>query len=544
MITRIFDSLCARKHSLLLLLAGATLSGIGHSIAQEGPSKYATTITPEELRTHLTVISHDSLEGRATGSAGQKKAAAYMSSFFEKYGLKPAATDVEGKPSFFQPYNLYRGAWESAYIMKGKEQFDLNDSFYIDGLANLPSEEKLPAVFAGYGIEEIKYNDYEGLDVNQKAVIVFEGEPMTPNGNFIITGNKENSKWGRARAWEQKAKLALSKGAKAFIIISSKNEEDFSKEIQRRVSMAPRVRRLSLRQEVTPEQNLAAFTVSQSLGALLLGTSEKKLTQIKNKINKKGASQKKAFKSDITVFAKRQSDVVPTENVAALLEGTDKKDEIIVISAHLDHIGISPDGQINNGADDDGSGTVALLEIAEAFSKAKAEGNGPRRSILFLNVTGEEMGLLGSEFYSENPLFPINKHVANLNIDMIGRVDEAHKNNPNYVYLIGSDKLSSELHAISEEANKESANLTLDYTFNRADDPNRFYYRSDHYNFAKNGIPVVFYFTGVHEDYHRPGDDVEKILFDRQSKIVKLIFHTAWELANREERIKVDSNKP
>jgi Zn-dependent M28 family amino/carboxypeptidase len=225
------------------------------------------------------------------------------------------------------------------------------------------------------------------------------------------------------------------------------------------------------------------------------------------------------------------------------MEGTDKKDEVLVISAHLDHIGISANGEINNGADDDGSGTVSIIEIAEAFSKAKTDGKGPRRSILFLNVTGEEKGLFGSEYYSENPLLPLANTVADLNIDMIGRVDDAHKNDPKYVYVIGADKLSSELHTISEEANKKYVNYKLDYTFNDAKDPNRFYYRSDHYNFAKKNIPVIFYFTGVHEDYHRPGDDVEKIMFDKQAPIVKLVFYTAWELANREERIKVDSHK-
>jgi Zn-dependent M28 family amino/carboxypeptidase len=151
--------------------------------------------------------------------------------------------------------------------------------------------------------------------------------------------------------------------------------------------------------------------------------------------------------------------------------------------------------------------------------------------------------LFGSEYYSENPLLPLKNTIADLNIDMIGRVDEAHKNDPKYVYLIGSDKLSSKLHAISEEANKKYVNFRLDYTFNDPKDPNRFYYRSDHYNFAKMGVPVIFYFTGVHEDYHRPGDDVEKILFDKQSEIVKLVFHTAWELVNRDERVVVDSHK-
>ncbi len=528
----------------LPFLSGALVLITLQAGAQSIAGEYAGTITPQDLKKHLTVIAHDSLEGRATGSPGQKKAADYVASFYRKYGLKPAATDQSGKPTFFQAYNLYRGAWESAHIRKGRSLYELNEDFYIDGLANIPEDENLSTIFAGYGIADGSYDSYKGLDVRNKAVVVFEGEPRNGNGSYLLSGNTEPSKWGRPRAWEEKAKLALEKGARTIIIISSKDAQGFEREIQRRASMAPRVRRLSLRQEETPAQNLAAFTVGEVTGAALLGLSEKKLKKLKAKTDRNASSPKNNIGTNITVMAKRQSEVVSTENVAALLEGTDKKDEIVVISAHLDHIGISADGQINNGADDDGTGTVALLELAEAFSKAKAEGKGPRRSILFLNVTGEEMGLLGSEFYSENPLFPSASHVANLNIDMIGRVDDAHKNNPEYVYLIGSDKLSSELHAISEEANKKYVNLTLDYTFNHPDDPNRFYYRSDHYNFAKKGIPVIFYFTGVHEDYHRPGDDVEKILFDRQARIVRLIFHTAWELANREERIKVDSNKP
>lgn len=275
----------------------------------------------------------------------------------------------------------------------------------------------------------------------------------------------------------------------------------------------------------------------------MLGTSVAKLMKLKSEIDKSGKPVSEHFANTVSLKVGRVSETIDTENVAAFMEGTDKKDEVLVISAHLDHIGISENGEINNGADDDGSGTVSLLELAEAFSKAKADGKGPRRSILFLNVTGEEKGLFGSEYYSENPLIPLKNTIADLNIDMIGRVDEAHKNDPKYVYLIGSDKLSSKLHEVSEEANKKYVNFKLDYTFNDPKDPNRFYYRSDHYNFAKMGVPVIFYFTGVHEDYHRPGDDVEKILFDKQSEIVKLVFHTAWELVNRDERIVVDSHK-
>ena len=233
--------------------------------------------------------------------------------------------------------------------------------------------------------------------------------------------------------------------------------------------------------------------------------------------------------------------MVKTENVAAIIEGSEFPDEYIVISSHLDHVGIQ-NGMIHNGADDDGSGTVAAMEIAEAFMLAKKAGQGPRRSVLVMAVSGEEKGLLGSKYYTDHPIYPLEKTVANLNIDMIGRIGD-FKDNPNYVYLIGADRLSQELHDISEQVNKEHIGLELDYTFNEEDDPNRYYYRSDHYNFAKNNIPVIFYFNGIHEDYHKVTDTVEKIDFQKIETITRLVFLTAWELANRDERIVVDKIK-
>ncbi|CAM1368464.1 Peptidase M28 [Tenacibaculum litoreum] len=228
-----------------------------------------------------------------------------------------------------------------------------------------------------------------------------------------------------------------------------------------------------------------------------------------------------------------------SENVVAFIKGTEKPDEIVVISAHLDHEGVK-NGEIYNGADDDGSGTVAILEIAEAFKQAADAGKGPKRSILFLHVTGEEKGLLGSKYYTENPIFPLANTVTNLNIDMIGRVDDRHKGNPNYVYLIGSDKLSTELHNISEAMNKKYTNIDLDYKYNDDNDPNRFYYRSDHYNFAKHNIPIIFYFNGTHADYHRPTDTPDKINYEMLENRARLVFYTAWEVANRENRVVVD----
>jgi len=241
---------------------------------------------------------------------------------------------------------------------------------------------------------------------------------------------------------------------------------------------------------------------------------------------------------DIPTEELRQN-LKPSENVVAFIEGSEKPEEIIVISAHYDHLGMT-DEDIYNGADDDGSGTVAIMKIAEAFQKAVEKGNGPKRSILFLHVTGEEKGLLGSKYYVNYPIFPLANTVANLNIDMIGRVDEAHTDTPDFVYLIGSDKLSTELHTISEEINSKFTNLFLDYTYNDENDPNRFYYRSDHYNFAKNNIPIIFYFNGTHEDYHRPSDTPDKINYEVLAKRTQLVFFTAWELANRAERVVVD----
>jgi Zn-dependent M28 family amino/carboxypeptidase len=234
---------------------------------------------------------------------------------------------------------------------------------------------------------------------------------------------------------------------------------------------------------------------------------------------------------------------IATENVVAIIEGKSKPEEYIVISSHLDHEGIK-NGVIYNGADDDGSGTVALLEIAEAFQAAAAEGNVPARSIIFLHVSGEEKGLLGSRYYTDNPLYPLANTVANLNIDMVGRLDPKRESqNRNYVYLIGTDRLSTELHKISEQANDATLKMDLDYTYNAADDPNRFYFRSDHYNFAKNNIPVIFYFNGTHADYHKPTDTVEKIEYDLLAQRAQLVFYTAWELANRKNRIVVDKAK-
>ncbi len=266
-------------------------------------------------------------------------------------------------------------------------------------------------------------------------------------------------------------------------------------------------------------------------------------TELANKMLSNIAMDHQARVLDLPMsFAvKSANKEVQSENVVAFLKGSELPEEYIVISSHLDHVGVNSKGEIHNGADDDGSGTVALLEIAEAFKTAADKGKGPKRSIVFLHVTGEEKGLLGSQYYTDvDPIFPLANTVANLNIDMVGRIDPERKGDRNYIYLIGSDKLSTELHELSEAVNEKYTKVELDYTYNDENDPNRFYYRSDHYNFAKNNIPIIFYFNGTHADYHKPGDTPDKINYDLLENRSRLVFYTAWELANRANRITVD----
>src|SRR6185436_18353211 len=203
------------------------------------------------------------------------------------------------------------------------------------------------------------------------------------------------------------------------------------------------------------------------------------------------------------------------------------KDEVVVITAHYDHLG-KRDSAMYRGADDNGSGTSAVMEMAKVFVKAKQEGHGPRRSILFMTVSGEEKGLLGSSYYIKHPLIPLQQTVADINTDMIGRTDVRHDTLGvrDYVYIIGADKLSTDLHRINEKANASVTQLELDYTYNKPGDPNRYYYRSDHYNFAKNKIPIIFYFNGTHADYHQPGDTIDKIDFDLLTRRARLAFLT------------------
>ena len=485
-------------------------------LATQDPAvkKYGNKILAADLKEYLTIIASDAMEGRETGKRGQKMAAAFIRAHFEDLGLTgPIGGD------YYQPMEFYTTEQGETYLAAGNNRFkNLEDVIYAGG--DTKGEVTLPLVFVGYG----QASDLETVDVKNKAVLILSGSDWTTVNRAVG--------------------LAREKGAKLVLVSHTQTKEAFD-------GFVARTRRIQAdnglsaeKPELNQFQRPGLFYVSPDAVNKLFNVDIDALEKAAKEDPKKKAL-KKIKASMITYKVTTDIKTVRTENVLGLLEGTDKKDEFLIISAHFDHVGISHDGEgdgIYNGADDDGSGTVAVMEIAKIFAEAKKAGHGPRRSILFMAFTAEENGLLGSEFYASHPTFPLQNTVVNLNIDMIGRRDMKHGDSAPYIYVIGADKLSSALNAVSESANKDYTNLIFDYTYNDPAHPDNLYYRSDHWNFAKRNIPIIFYFDGIHEDYHQPSDEVDKIDFDLLAKRTQCIFYTAWEIVNREDRIKPDKN--
>lgn len=500
--------------------------------------KYADQVTAARLRTHLAVLASDEYEGRETGMKGQHMAAAYVALQFKNAGLTgPVPNPAD---PYQQHFNVEQVAWaDSATLKVGGTSYAWLVDFYGLGDSPFAQPTTVKPVFAGYGIEQPGYSDYTSLDVSGKDVLIALGEPTDAEGKAILSADGSPTKWGTD--YRAKAALAAQKGARSVFFVSFNPTSNFSKQAARLIPYISRPMTVMVSEKPS---RTPAFFISPAVGRQVLGTTDAAMQAYLTKIN----TTKQPVASPFTVVplqirAARKRTPLDTENVLGFIEGTDKKAEVIVISAHHDHLGMH-DGQVFNGADDDGSGTSAIINMAEAFARAKKEGHGPRRSLLFLSVTGEEKGLFGSEYYSKHPIFPLADTEADLNVDMIGRTDVGHEGKADYVYVIGSDKLASELKTINEAQNKQYTQLDLDYRFDDPADPNRFYYRSDHYNFAVNKVPVAFFFNGVHADYHQQSDEIEKIQFDKMEKRARLVFHLAWALANRDGRIAVDSNKP
>ncbi|MEM5566338.1 M28 family peptidase [Psychroserpens sp. AS72] len=514
------------KTALRLFATALLIVGCGSSNqktvnkAPADPTVYGSTITSAELKDMLYIYASDDFEGRETGEPGQKKAVEYLKDQYVKMGIpSPLPGD-----DYFQDVPLEKQKTPEVELSVNGSALENYTDFLVLGSADTQQIDINEVVYVGYGIDTENYSDYRDQDVKGKTVIFKAGEPKDAQGNYITSGTTEETKWSSGRSsLSSKRNAAQDNGAKAAIFVNEDMIKQYGPYYQR-MAASGTAGRISLK--------------SNKPAMLFMMANEKIATAIHPALLESDA--KKTITSNITGEIISQSEKVSSENVVAFLKGTEKPDEIVVISAHLDHEGIK-EGKVYNGADDDGSGTVAILEIAQAFKAAADKGDGPKRSILFLHVTGEEKGLLGSRHYTDNdPIFPLENTVADLNIDMIGRTDPKREGDRNYVYLIGSDKLSTELHNISEEMNNKYTNIVLDYTFNDENDPNRFYYRSDHYNFAKNNIPVIFYFNGTHDDYHKHTDTPDKIEYDLLENRTRLVFYTAWEVANRDARIIAD----
>ncbi len=477
---------------------------LSYTLTNDLPSKYAKTITQEDLSKHLHIIASDSMEGRNTGERGQKKAAKYITEHFTSLGLLPSVPTASGK-GYQQEFQMLNRKWNTVSLKANGKSYEFMKDMFVLLNSYVEEEITVPVIYTS------------SADMAQL-------EASSIKGKGVLIQAKD---WGLKEINQANATLR-AQGAAAVLIVPGSEQSAFDEllELNQRY-LKQGTRGISS----TEKKHEVIFFLSPSTAKAIFGDSYTD--------SKTGAE----LSTKVSLLATMNESVnFVSENVLGFLEGTDKKEEILVITAHYDHIGMQG-AEVNNGADDDGSGTVAVLELAEAFAQAAKEGNRPRRSILFMTVSGEEKGLLGSRYYTDiDPIFPLENTVVNLNIDMIGRIggDYIEKNDPNYVYVIGSDKLSTELHQLSEDINKKYINLQLDYKYNDENDPNRFYYRSDHYNFAKNNIPIIFYFNGVHEDYHKPTDTVDKIHFPKLEKISRLVFMTAWEIANREQRIKVD----
>ena len=538
----------------------------------ENPSlvqSYQATITPEDLASYLYVFASDYFEGRETSTRGQHLAATFLAGQYRKLGLEPFGTaaprDSYSPKAYFQPVPLYTQRVKSATLTVSNGTDNVaTTTFGVEGsdgnsylaFGSMP-ERTGGVVFAGYGIsdEELGYDDFAaleagGISVADKWVVILNDEPLANDSTSLLkTEDGKPSRWTESANSKLRAVLMGSGLPAGVMIVGDLGPRALDVNVrakERAAAIEESVGSLSLEENAGGGRPFPpVFIVSADFADKVLAPSGRKVSAIKSAID--ASLEPDVFEvtgPTVSSAIEVRSVEAPSENVVAYIEGSDPdlQDEFVVVSSHYDHIGIGSGGegdQINNGADDDGSGTVSILEIAEAFVKAKEDGNGPRRSILFLNVTGEEKGLLGSRYFTDmDPLVPLEDIVTNLNIDMIGRFDPTHPTgSQNYVYIIGSNLISQELHDINAKVNELTGTaLEMDERFNSKDDPNQFYRRSDHWNFGKHTIPFIFYFTGTHEDYHGVGDEPHKIEYERMARVARVIFATAWQVANQDER--------
>jgi len=502
------------------------------------------TITAAQMRGYLSFIASDEMEGRDTPSRGLDTVAKFIALNLGRWGFKPYGDDG----TFFQKIALRRDALDATKSIAeiNGEKFRVGDDFVPNPVSATVSG---PLVYAGNGwvIKSKNLDPYPGVDVKDKIIVV-SGQPFP---GFPRGVTRQDLSGKRGEDWNSPAGYAQQHGAKAVLIIPDPQTAQ-NWEPQRQRALSPGgavVEKFSTQPNGPPVPSI--LMSMRMANALLAGEKYDAATLSGTEaIPAFDLSATKTVNINVAVKTDRPT----TQNVVAVWEGSDPvlKNEYVAMGAHYDHVGICAPGQadaICNGADDDGSGTTALLAMAEALSRARQR---PKRSVLFVWHCGEEKGLWGSRYFTEYPTVPLDKIVTQLNIDMIGRSKKEGDTNtsnkeltgPDAIYVIGSTMMSTELGALSQQVNKSFLNLSYDVKYDDPADPNRFFFRSDHYNYARKGIPIIFFFDGVHEDYHRPGDEPQKIDYDKMEKVARTIYMTLWEVAGLPTRPKVDKPLP
>lgn len=544
-----------KKQFLALFL---TLSFVFTAFAQNAVKpnsaarKASENITKEQLSDYLYFVASDEMEGRDTPSRGLDTTAKFIGMNLSRWGFKPAGDNG----TFYQKIALKSDNVDTAKTMLevGGQKFKYADDFFrLNGNSSISNA---PLVFAkdGWFIKSKNIDAFEGIDVKGKIVVLYaNGNPSPatitspPIPRRDLTGTKGVD-------WIDPMTYAKQKGAVGIILVASPGLQNFWENVKAFLSRRNVYPEKLAEAPTNEDEPLPALLVSQKVGESLF-PADKMPWKMMGNMGSNSPLPTMNLEKTASIGAFSQSETVWTQNVVAIWEGSDPvlKNEMVAIGAHYDHIGMNPNSsaedKISNGADDDGSGTVAVLSIAEALAKSKVR---PKRSVLFVWHCGEEKGLWGSEYFNKFPTVDIKQVIAQLNIDMIGRSRKADDNKPankelsgeNAIYVIGSNMMSSTLGKIVSDTNKNYLNLDYDFRYDDPKDKNKFFFRSDHFNYALNGIPITFWFDGVHEDYHKVGDSPDKIDYVKMEKVARTIFLTLWEVTDLKERPKIDKELP
>lgn len=541
-----------------VILAGTACSTTEEATIEEREhgqtyQPYLELITSEFLKEQIYYFAGDDMEGRGTGTDAKERAAEYLANFQEDLGLTPAGEN----DSFFQPFELDSRRLDHiafhAWKIEDEDTVTVDESILRPGqTANFsrvfggenPADGQV--VFAGFGaLDQDRDINHLDKDLSGKWVMVFDHIPHKVDGDTLVSPDYGN----QARFNE----IMFQQGAAGILVITTDDAEEYEQESLSSGYELEQPVSLGLPYRSTRDRFQGAYmSVSPEMAARFLDIDQQALSDKKQQI-KQDISGFSPYLTDYHLESHPEviDEVIVEQNVAAMLEGSDSelKDEVIVITAHYDHLGVgAPDDtgdRIYNGADDNASGSMGMLAAAKALKQAKEDGNGLDRSVLFLHVAAEEWGLLGSRYFSDHSTVPIDDIVANINMDMIGRWDETHEaqNDSSYIYIIGAEIISSDLNTMLEQASEWSADLNLNMRYNDLDDPNQFYRRSDHWSLGRLEIPFIFFFSGVHEDYHQPGDTPDKILYETLTDRVRLITATMVEIANAPFAPEIDSQE-